>query len=86
MSWKVNNEFSRCFICCKDCKERTMTCHSTCEKYLEGRKALEKLKRNIANDKSIFTKRQLNEMERKQLWEKNKDFWKNFTMIKQKEL
>ena len=67
MSWKVNNEFSKCFLCCKDCKERTMTCHSTCEKYLKGKRDFEALKKKISQDKSIFTKRQLREMERKQL-------------------
>ena len=37
---------------CKDCKDRSVTCHSTCEKYLEFRKMMEEeyKKRKAAYD------------------------------------
>lgn len=36
--------------CCLDCKERHQGCHSTCEKFSEYRKELEKIKKNKNRD------------------------------------
>lgn len=35
---------------CKDCKDRTITCHSTCKKYLEWKKS-DKKQRKIIDSK-----------------------------------
>ena len=36
--------------CCRECKERQMGCHSTCEKYLKQREEWEQVKDKIKTD------------------------------------
>jgi hypothetical protein len=38
---------------CKDCKERFVTCHISCEKYKEWKKPLEEFKENRVKQKKI---------------------------------
>lgn len=42
---------------CKDCKERAIGCHSTCEKYKKYRTEWEELKKKKAEEKRLWSKR-----------------------------
>ena len=55
-----NSEYGKYFVCCKGCVDRTMLCHSTCEKYLGAKKMVEELKKKKNLEKTIYTKRQFN--------------------------
>ena len=39
---------------CKDCKDRTLGCHSHCEKYLEEKEKLNKKKEWEKNNKGVI--------------------------------
>ena len=67
MGFRTNNELSKFFSCCKDCTKRNVTCHDTCEEYLNGKKLLAEYKKKKEMEKDIITKRHLKYMGRRQL-------------------
>ena len=42
------------FYCCKDCQERSVGCHSTCERYLEARAAHEKHEAQLKLNREFY--------------------------------
>lgn len=40
--------------CCKDCKDRNETCHTTCEKYLQAKAEHEEMLKLIEAEKHKF--------------------------------
>lgn len=39
--------------CCKDCDDRVIGCHATCERYLGEKKEIEELKEKIKKDQLV---------------------------------
>lgn len=58
--------------CCKDCENRTPSCHCTCEDYKEYRKALDERNAviNKEKDKRRVMDRYVKDNYRKRAWKK----------------
>ena len=57
---------------CKDCKVRCLNCHSTCEKYLNEKKAFEATKEKAREENAWFSYQQEKALRLKRISERKK--------------